>query len=309
MPKLQILIAGAGAVGCHYGILLQQVGCDVHFLARGQHLHDMQQYGLSHISNSQQKTVSVHASDNYSVANTADVILLCSKMTTLTDMLQQLKPYTRTSTLLVSLQNGVQAPEIITQIIPDNAYVAGSAFIGVRIEKPTKVLHTAAGGLRLGLWQKGCGAKHIPKLATMIKKAAIPLQLADNRTAVEFILWRKMLWNCGFNAITALTRNYARQIALDEQYSRIVTALMHETMLEAQAQNIGLRPDDITKTIAHTANMDEVKTSMWQDASSNRPNEIDWLNGYISKQAEQRGQSAPANKSLHNLITIMSGNK
>ena len=40
---MKLAVAGAGAVGCHYGSMLQQAGGEVVFLARGAHLAAMRQ--------------------------------------------------------------------------------------------------------------------------------------------------------------------------------------------------------------------------------------------------------------------------
>jgi len=72
-----IKIGVAGAVGCHYGSLLQQAGYEVVLLARGAHLQALQRQGLEHESEGQRRTVPVHATDDASELSGCDVLLLC----------------------------------------------------------------------------------------------------------------------------------------------------------------------------------------------------------------------------------------
>ncbi|MES0372305.1 MAG: 2-dehydropantoate 2-reductase N-terminal domain-containing protein, partial [Mariprofundaceae bacterium] len=64
---MKVGIAGAGAVGCHYGSFLQQSGLNVIYLTRGEHLASLQTHGLVHISNGDERVLKVDVSDDPSV--------------------------------------------------------------------------------------------------------------------------------------------------------------------------------------------------------------------------------------------------
>lgn len=44
------------------------------------------------------------------------------------------------------------------------------------------------------------------------------------------------------------------------------------------------------------------KNSMLQDVLAGRPTEIDYLNGYVARWAEQQGRQAPLNKLICSLV-------
>jgi len=146
-------MAGAGAVGCHYGSLLQQAGYDLCFLSRGVHLNAMRDTGLTHVSGDERHILSVSADGNPSILEGCDIVILTCKMTDIGMMLESMAPYIGESTLLITLQNGIEAPDMAAARFPEYAIGAGTAFIGSRIEKPGVVIHSAAGGVRLGLCQ------------------------------------------------------------------------------------------------------------------------------------------------------------
>lgn len=302
---MKIAIAGAGAVGCHYGSLLQQAGCEVAYLGRGPHLQAMQRSGLRHKSMDQQWDIYVQADDSPAIVANANVVIITCKTTGLDDVCRQLVDSVPANALLVTLQNGVQAPDIVAEYFPDQSIIAGSAFIGVRIEAPGHVVHSAAGHVRLGLWQHPDDPDIESKLESLLsyfQQAGVDARrVADTRQ----LLWNKMLWNCGFNAITALTRRYARDIANEESTALLALAAMLETVSLASMLGVNLPEYAAEKQLALSKNLGPLKTSMWQDIEQSRPTEIDAMNGYISDTASELGLKTPANRMLATLVRAL----
>ena len=296
---MKIAFAGAGAIGCHYGSKLQQAGFDVLLLTRGKHLQVLQQHGLKHDSGDKTLTLAVTATDEVNRLQDCQIVIMCCKMTGLAAMLEDIQTSIHADTLLLSLQNGVEAPERIGTSFPNHAIAAGTAFIGAYLAQPGHVIHSAAGGIRMGLWQQGSGEHYLPALVEAFQAASVPARIEADPTAM---LWRKLLWNCGFNAITAITRRYARDIAANDNTLRIVQQAMQETISLAQAHDIAIEKSDIAKHIEITLAMGEVKTSMWQDIEAGHHTEVDYINGYVATQAERLHLPATVNRSLTNLI-------
>jgi 2-dehydropantoate 2-reductase len=302
---MKIAIAGAGAVGCHYGSLLQQSGCEVVFQARGPHLQAMQSNGLRHKSMDQQWDISVQADENPAIVADTNVVIITCKTTSLDEMCRQLVDHVPANALLVTLQNGVQAPDTVAEYFPNQSIIAGSAFIGVRIEAPGHVVHSAAGHIRLGLWQNNNDPDIEPKLESLLSYLQQAGVDARRISDAKQLLWNKMLWNCGFNAITALTRRYARDIANEEATALLALAAMLETVALASTLGINLPEHAAEKQLAITKKLGPVKTSMWQDIEQARPTEIDAMNGYISDTAAELGHKSPANHMLATLIRAL----
>jgi len=292
-------IAGAGAVGCHYGSLLQQAGHDVRLLARGVHLAALQQDGLLHVSNGVETRLAVRASDDAFMFDDVEVILLSGKMTNFPELLATLSKHASDDAMLVTLQNGVAAPDMVQQAFPKHAVAAGTAFIGARIERPGVVVHSAAGGVRLGRWQHGLGESKLQPFIDALHKAGVPIrEEADAR----LMLWRKLLWNCGFNALTAITRHYARDMAADDATLRLVRSAMQEAVDVAQKEGVALSSEDIDKHVLVTLEMGPVKTSMWQDIERGHPTEVDFLNGFVVSRGAQLDVATPVNSMLTTLV-------
>lgn len=296
---MNIGFAGAGAVGCHYGSKLIQAGFDVLLLARGLHLQALQHHGLRHESADASTIIPVQATSDVNRLKACDIVILSCKMTSLRDMLANLKPHIHPNALIITLQNGVEAPDWVATACPDHAVVAGTAFIGARLEQPGHVIHSAAGGLRLGQWRQGAGASHLAALMDAFHTASVPVRLDDDPAAM---LWRKLLWNCGFNAITAITRRYASEMASHADTLAIVSQAMEETVALARTQGVAINSSDIQKHIDITLSMGPVKTSMWQDIEAGHRTEVDFINGYVANQASALQMPAPVNRMLTSLV-------
>lgn len=297
---MKVGIAGAGAVGAHYGVRLQKAGLDVVMLARGEHLQMMQANGLRYESEGTSEVIPVNVTGQASDLSGCDVIVLSCKTTQLSSLLCELKPYVGVHAVLVTMQNGVTAPQEVADCFLDHRVVAASAFIGARLEEPGWLIHSAAGHLRLGQWQ-GESRSVAEVMVAAWQASGVDAQIVDD---MQVMLWNKMAWNCGFNAITALSRCYARDVALDDQGKRLVEAAMCEMLVVAKAEGVVIDESVIQKHIELTTRAGEVKTSMWQDVMHGRKTEIEAMNGYVCKMGRKQGISTPVNYMLATLIHL-----
>jgi len=298
---MKVGIAGAGAVGCHYGSMLQQGGVETVYLARGEHLKALQTQGLTHISFGKSQHLTVEASDDVCALADCDVILFACKTTGLEALCASLSGVVSDDCVLLTMQNGVEAPDVVLGYFAHNPVLAASAFIGVRMDAPGVINHSAAGHIRLGVYadKQPYAQQMLADLIQAWSKSAVDAVESDD---VHGMLWHKMLWNCGFNAITALTRRYAKDIAKQADTARWVRDAMQETLQVAQAMGVALPQDVIEQHLALTLKTGQVKTSMWQDIEQQRPTEIAAMNGYIAKQAKLLGLATPVNDLLASLL-------
>lgn len=294
-------IAGAGAVGGHYGLALLRSGLEVRFLSRGAHLKAMQTQGLSHISAGKKEHFFVDCSDDPCILQDCSVILFACKTTQLESMIELTRAYLLKQ-VLVTMQNGVQAPDLLKMHLPDFAILAASAFIGVCIEPAGTIVHSAAGHVRLGLWTDSQASRRsLAELVNHWRKAGVDAAPVDD---MRHMLWQKMVWNCGFNAITALTLSYARDIAIDTGISHWAQRAMAEVIMIAQHEGVKLDQGCIEKNMRVTIQAGPVKSSMWQDVVHQRPVEIEAMNGHIVHLAEKYGVDVPVNRMLYDLMRL-----
>ena len=298
MKKLKISVAGPGAVGGYYGGLLARAGMDVTFLGRGRHLDAMKGKGLNVKSYKGDFHISPFATCDPAEIGLCDLILFCVKSFDTPDMAKFIRPMVGPSTIILSLQNGVENEEILGSILGADKILAGVAFIGSRIEKPGVIVHTASGNITFGE-PDGGSSPRAKELEGIFNSAGIKAKLSDD---IRKVIWQKMVWNCGFNAITALTGCSAAEVLLLKETREIVRKTMEEVIAVAGSLGVTLGDALPEKTIAHTEKQGEIRTSMLIDMEKGQQMEIDALNGTVCRKGGEKGVPTPTNDVLYGMI-------
>ncbi|MDH3973373.1 MAG: ketopantoate reductase family protein [Deltaproteobacteria bacterium] len=295
---MKIAVAGPGGVGAYYGGLLARGGMDVTFLGRGKHLEALKTEGLRVKSYKGDFHINVKAGDNPSETGICDLILFCVKSFDTKEVAQFIAPMVGTETIIISLQNGVDNEEQLGQILGMEKVMAGVAFIGSRMEEPGLIVHSAAGSITFGEIEGGLSERG-EKVCRTFQSCGIEARLSED---IKKVMWQKMVWNCGFNAITALTGCAVSNILSDKSTREVVQKAMEEVVDLAQGLGIAVSRDLPQKTIAHTEKQGEIKTSMLMDMEKGRRMEIEALNGAVSKRGKELKRETPVNDTLYSMV-------
>jgi 2-dehydropantoate 2-reductase len=194
MPTEHIAIVGAGAVGCYFGGMLARAGLPVTLIGRALHVDAIKRDGLFLERSDFQDYVKLQADNRIEAISDATIVLLCVKTTDTETAATALAPHLSRGALLFSFQNGVDNVERIeraagVQAIPVVVYVA------VAMTGPGRVKHNGRGDIVVS---------DVPRLVNVFKQAGIPYRVSDN---ISGELWTKLVMNCAYNAISALTRS------------------------------------------------------------------------------------------------------
>src|SRR5881409_2537286 len=110
---MRVVIFGTGGVGGYFGGRLAATGADVALIARGAHLEALRERGLcieSPLGNARVPRVNV--TDDPTTIGHADIVLFTVKLYQTDAALKLLPPLIGPKTLVVSLQNGVDAVDV-----------------------------------------------------------------------------------------------------------------------------------------------------------------------------------------------------
>ena len=141
MEKTKVIVAGIGGVGGYFGGLLARHFYEhdrvaVYFLARGEHLRQIQSKGLKVIDGKQEFWARpTLATDNPQEIGKADYVIVCTKSYDLEAVIEQLKPAIGKETLILPLLNGVDSRERIKSLLPQNEVLHGCAYIVARLKQ------------------------------------------------------------------------------------------------------------------------------------------------------------------------------
>lgn len=298
---MKILIVGTGAVGGYFGGLLARSGEDVTFLARGEHLKAIQEKGLYIKSINGDFNVKIKAVEKPSDNDKYDLIIIAVKSYDLSNACNNIKGTVKNDTVLMSLLNGVDSEKIIGSIFGIERVIGSVAFIGSQILEAGVISHTASGMITIGELD-GSKSKRCEEILNIFESAKIPIKLSEN---IQKDIWAKMVWNTGFNAITALTGSLVSDVLSIPESRKIVEMAMKETVDAADKKGIRLSDDLVEKTISKTLKAGEIKTSMLQDRENGKAMEIDSINGAIVRLGHEMNIHVPVNETLYGVIKII----
>lgn len=301
-PK--VAVVGAGAVGGYFGGLLARSGVPVTMIGRPAFVEAVQKSGLRLDTMEFQETVHPAASTHVSAAAGADYVFFCVKTTDTASVSKELARHISPSTVVLSLQNGVNNVEEIRkasgiEALSTVVYVAASAPV------PGTVKHLGRGDLVLG--------PHSPRVdqaADFFTRAKLPCRISDN---IEGELWAKLVWNCALNAISGLGHVTYGEIIASEDAKRVVEAVVYEVL--AVAKKKGVHPPGLEDPKAAVAGayligkqMSGTRSSTAQDMARGKPTEIDSLNGHIARLGAELGVPTPVNHTLYTLVKLQEAN-
>ena len=292
---LRFAVVGAGSVGCYFGGMLARAGSPVTLIGRAAHVDAIRERGLRLETTSFDEFVRVDASTDVSTVAGADVVLFCVKSTDSEKTAREIAPFLNKDAVVLSLQNGVENPDIIRSVLPQR--VLGSVvYVATEMAGPGHLKHHGRGELVIDDAPQG------QAIVDAFARAGVPVQLSDN---VRGALWAKLIVNCAYNALSAVTQKPYGKLVEVEGVPELMAAVVDECLRVAQADGVTVPGDahEATRRIAQT--MAGQYSSTAQDVARGKPNEIDYLNGYVVRRGRAHGIATPINQTLLTLVKLV----
>lgn len=295
---MKIAVMGAGAVGCYYGALLARAGHDVTLIARPAHVQAIAQAGgLWLHTDAGAECIALRASSQASAVRGAQWVLFCVKSTDTDSAGHAMAAHLDANAVVLSLQNGVDNAERL-QAILGQAVLPSVVYVASTMAAPGQVRHLGRGDVVLGAGPASAA------IASVLRSAAIPAEISDNVTSA---LWAKLVLNCVYNPLSAITRLPYGAIAscpgLD--VAQVMADVVQECQAVAQARGVALPADILASTLALAQAMPQQFSSTAQDLARGKRSEIDHLNGFIVRQGAALGIATPVNRLLHTLVRLL----
>jgi 2-dehydropantoate 2-reductase len=283
---------GAGAVGCYYGGMLARAGHAVTLIGRAQHVEAMRQSGLRVETKSFDEKFLVVASEEATAVRGAKIILFCVKSPDTEKAGTALAPYLDPDAVLLSLQNGVDNAERLAATLKRHV-IPAVVYVATEMAGPGHVRHHGRGELVIGPSASSAG------IAAAFGAAGIPVEVSDN---VVGALWAKLIVNCAYNALSAITQLPYGRMVQGEGIPAVMRDVVDECLAVARAAGVTV-PGDMHQAVPRIAEtMPGQFSSTAQDLSRGKPTEIDHLNGLVVRKAEALGIPAPTNRLLLALV-------
>ena len=299
MQSERVVILGAGAVGCYFGGMLARVGVPVTLIGRATHIDVIRRDGVFIDRSDFQDYIRVDGSTDIRAVAQGTIVLLCVKTVDTETAAAAIVPHLGAGSLLISFQNGVDNVERIERATGIHA-IPAVVYVAAAMSGPGRVKHSGRGDLVIG---DSGRRKDLERVAQLFERARILCRISDDIAAE---LWTKLVLNCAYNAISAVTQARYGLIANNPMARQVMEELVKEVLDVARAAGIALKDRElVTAALKFGDTMANATSSTAQDLARGRPTEIDSLNGYISRRGKELGVPTPVNTTLYTLVKLL----
>jgi len=289
---MKILIMGTGGVGGYYGGLLAQQGNDVSFVARGAHLDTIRREGLKVKSVHGDFTVfPANAVNNPSEVGYVDLILFSVKTYNTDEAAEAIRPAVSSQTVVMSLQNGIDATERIGAVIGSEHVVGGATWLSSAVEAPGVIKHISQFRRIVFGELDGGQSTRIQSIYDVLKNTGITVEISEN---IQKVLWTKFVFIAAVSGLGSLTRLSMGEYRAVPETRGLVSSIMQEVESVARAQGVTLDPDVVQKSlefIDHAA--PHIKPSMQLDVETGHRTELESMIGVIGRKGRKLGVPTP----------------
>lgn len=310
----QIVVAGAGSVGCFVGGLLVRGAYDVTLLLRPKLAETLLRQGLTLTDfNELDEELSPDTfglETNPSCLTKADIILVTVKSSHTAEMARLIDAHASAEAIVVSLQNGVGNAGILKDLLPDHDVRAGMV--------PFNVVNMGGGRFHRGtsgdiLIEKG--PNHVSRTLSVTDLSV------HERASLIPVQWGKLLINLN-NALNALSGLTLREQLESMPWRRLMSDQMAEALAVLEKAGIEIKPplsvpipmrfvprilrlpSPLFRRVARSMlTIDpRARSSMWEDLENGRMTEIEELQGLIVELARENEMDAPINNTVAKLV-------
>jgi 2-dehydropantoate 2-reductase len=266
---MHVVVIGAGAVGTLYGGWLLAGGADVSFVARGRRLETLQRNGiLLRGAGPSWRREAIRASDAIERLPQAHAILIATKLYDLEEAAATAKKGLAAHGLVVGLQNGVSAADMLAPHFPPGQIMVGPVYSAATLNDDGAVDY--AGNRNLVAIGSPTGASH-PLATTLVdhwRAAGVEALVSDD---IRRVLWTKFLVFGTNAALTCLSRQPAGVVYHDPDLLALAEQSVCEILAVARAEGVDLPDSAVGEALDLLRGMPfDLVASMRQDLDAGR---------------------------------------
>ncbi|MGE5246909.1 MAG: 2-dehydropantoate 2-reductase [Verrucomicrobiota bacterium] len=298
---MRIAIFGTGGAGGYFGARLARAGEDVVFLARGEHLQAIRERGLR--VESVDGDFAIHpaqATDTPAKAGPVDVVIVGVKAWQVSEAATAMGPLIGTGTVVVPLQNGVEAHDRLAAVVGPEHVLGGLARIFCFLVEPGHVRHLGGpASLTFGELDNR-PSERAKRLRGVLSRAGVA---ADIPPDIHVALWEKFLFIVPFGGIGSVARAPIGTLRSLPETRRMLEQGMREIRDVARGRKIPLDDKVVARTMDFVDTLPaDGTTSLQRDITAGRPSELEAWNGAVVRLGQETGVAAPLHDFLYRCL-------
>jgi 2-dehydropantoate 2-reductase len=290
---MNIIVYGAGAIGSVYAAKLAGHH-DVTLVGRPAHVDAIARDGLRVVGR-EERVVRVRAVSQLGAIGADTLVLLTTKVNGNRTAAEALAPIVASDTIVLCVQNGLHGERIVREVIGHRCLVLRAITqFGAIFREPGVVDLKVVG-------------------YTLVERHERSAAIADTFTAagldgrvsprIDVDVWRKLIFNCVINPITAINGLLVGDIA-DPRLDPLKQLVIDECLAVARADGVTFDVD-FQQALREQFGPSRNIASMRQDLMKRKPTEIDHMNGAVVSLGRRHGIDCPVNAALVAIIKAM----
>ncbi|MEN0065405.1 MAG: 2-dehydropantoate 2-reductase [Myxococcota bacterium] len=299
---MRIAVMGTGGVGGYFGGRLAEAGVEVTLIARGPHLRTLQQQGLriesvagdAHVTN-------LRATDDPATVGVVDAVLVATKTWQVAEAARRMGPLLGPDTLVVGLQNGVEAAGQLGAVVGSDRVAGGTCRLISMLAGPGHIRHVgnppwiAIGDLTGTTHERCLGLKH-----TFDAARGVQFEVHED---VRIAMWQKFLFIASASGVGAAADATLGELRRVPETRKTLERAMAEVARLAETMGVPLGVDAVDRALKFTDSLPaEGTTSMQRDLLNGRPSELEAQSGAVVRLGEQHGVDVPVHRLLHAVL-------
>jgi 2-dehydropantoate 2-reductase len=299
---MRIAIIGAGGVGGYFGGKLAHGGLDVVFVVRGATLEALRTRGLRVDSIDDDFVVErPNATDDPATVGKVDAVFVTVKAWQIEEAAEQIKPMIGDETMVIPLENGIDAVDRLAAILGRKQVVGGLCGIVSFIAAPGHIRHTGAEPfVMFGELDNRCTPR-VEQLREECLRAGVK---ADIPADIHHALWLKFVFIAPMSGVGAVTRVPIGVWRSLPETRELATRAIREIVALALARGVDLGGEAAAeRTLARFDGLNaDATSSLQRDVIDGKPSELDAQLGAVVRLGHSAGVPTPVCEMLLALL-------
>ena len=301
----RIGILGLGGVGGYFGGLLAKAyyksdEVEVIFIARGATQKAIADSGLKIVTDESEMIVHPKlVSNNPEEIGELDYLICATKTYDIEESLLSLQSCIVAKTVILPLYNGVDAPERIQKIFPQNDILQGCVYIISMIILPGTIR-------KMGFYEKlffgskTVSASKLEELQGIFQQARIESYWVEN---IEETVWEKFIFISALATTTSYLNQNIGEIRDNPEAMSVYVGLVHEIDAVAKAKGLKLPDDIVNQTVLKLEKSPrEATSSMHRDLLAGKNTEALSLTKFVLNEGIKYDVKTPLYEKISNVL-------
>ena len=299
---MRIAVFGAGGIGGYLGARLAQAGDEVVLIARGPHLAEIQEHGLFVESPTGDFNITPSiATDRPEDVGAVDTVLLGVKAWDVRAAAEAMRPMIGSATGVLTLQNGVEAPAEVADVLGEEHVIVGVAVVRSLISGPGRIRHVGSVDPDLTLGEiDNRSSERVEHIRAALEKVNVTVNVSDN---IHSWLWGKLVGAAAYGGVGAVVHVPIGDWRQIPQVRDMMERVAQEVVTVALARGVQPAAEIIDQVrMALDAMPSGNMATMHEDIVGGRPSELEYWNGSVVRLGREAGVSTPLNEFIYHCL-------